>query len=114
MIIKSDKNSDNQWQSQSFLSRHWDAALFGTAAVVSFATPEFGLDPRLKSVFMCGGVVFMLAEQFLFEKTRHTIAKSLCVVAMMGSVAFDVYQSPTIQQQIKPNSPPEIAPPTRA
>jgi hypothetical protein len=33
---------------------------------------------------------------------------------MMGSVVFDVYQSPTIQQQIKPNSPPEIAPPTRA
>jgi hypothetical protein len=112
--MKSPQKAQNQWQNKSFLSRHWDAALFGTAAVVSFVTPELGLDPRLKSVLMCGGVGFMLVEQFVFEKTRHTIAKSLCVVAMMGSVAFDVYQSPTIQQQIKPNSPPEIAPPTRA
>jgi hypothetical protein len=105
--------SNNEWKPQSFLSRHWDAAVYGFAATACFVAPEFGIDPRVKSIVMCSGVVVLAAEHFICQKARHTIAKSAFIAAMMGSVAYDIYQSPPVQQQIPDNAPIEIAPPIR-
>jgi hypothetical protein len=103
----------NQWQNQSFFKKHWDAALFGGLAVVSIASDKMGYEPWVSSGAMCLSVAFITVEQAIFQKTRHTLAKSIFIAAMMGNAAYDVYQSPFIQQKIKDNTPPEIAPPTR-
>lgn len=111
--MKSPQKQSNQWQNQSFLSRHWDAALFGGLAVVSIASDKMGLEPWVSSGVMCLSVALLNAEQFIFQKTRHTVAKSIFIAAMMGNIAYDIYQSPPIQKQIREYAPPEIAPPMR-
>ncbi len=112
--MSSNKKADNQWKPQSFLSRHWDAAAYGMAAVICVTAPEWQLNPLIKSALMCGSVALLGAERILFQKTRHTLTKSVFIGAMMGSVGYDVYQSLPIQQQIREMTPPEIAPPVRA
>jgi hypothetical protein len=107
-------HKNTQWPPQSYMSQHWDAAAYGAMVAVSFSTEILGFDPLTKSGLMCGSLLLMAAENYVCQKTRHTLVKSIFIAAMMGNVAYDVYQSPAVQEQIKPNSPPEIAPPTRA
>lgn len=112
--MKSPQKAQNQWQSQSFLTRHWDAALFGVAAATCVATDAIGFDPWVKSALLSGGCFVLAAEQYLFQKKRHTLTKSVFIAAMVGSVATHTYQDLPAQQKIQEKPPVEIAPPSKA
>ena len=112
--MQSPPKQQNEWQNQSFFKRHWDAALYGCAAVTCVATDALGFDPWVKGALLSGGCFVLAAEQYIFQKTRHTLTKSVFIAAMAGSVVAHVYQSLPIQNKIQENPPARIAPPSRA